>query len=96
MILTLCLYYLLQIFFQLLFVWQRVYTIAFPIILFLNYILLIMLLQLSQISPFVPLHPESPTPSGSPHTIVHVHGHAHKFCGYSISYTVLYIPMAIL
>ena len=38
---------------------------------FINYILLFMLLQLSQIVPPCPLPPNSPTPSGNPHTIVH-------------------------
>ena len=66
------------------------------IICFLKNVLLIMLLQLSQFFPFVPLCPAPPTPSGHLHTFVHILGHAYKFFGYSISYTVLYIPMAIL
>ena len=33
-----------------------------------------MLLELSQFSPFVPIHPASPTPSGNPPTIGHIHG----------------------
>ena len=45
-----------------------------PFIYFLNCILLIMVLQLSQFSLFVPLYPAPPTPSGSTHSIVHVHG----------------------
>ena len=50
--------------------------------------------------PIFPHFPTSshltPTPSGDPHTIIQVHGHVNKFFGYSIFYTVLYIPMAIL
>ena len=61
-----------------------------------NYILLIMLLQLSQVFLLCPPPPSTPTPSGNLRTIVHVHGHAYKIFGYSISYTVLHIPMAIL
>ena len=38
-----------------------------------------------------PLLPQAILP-----TFVHVHGHAYKFLGYSISYTGLYIPMATL
>ena len=53
---------------------------------------------------FSPLSPSTrhpspqttPTLSGNPHTIVHVVGHGYKFFGFSISYTVLYTPMAIL
>ena len=41
---------------------------------FFNCILLFMLLELSQFSPFVPIHPASPTPSGNPPTIGHIHG----------------------
>ena len=55
-----------------------------------------MLLQLSQLLPFAPLYPVPSTASGIPHTIVHVHGLYVGFFGYSISYTVPYIPMAIL
>ena len=63
---------------------------------FLNYILLIMLLQLSQFFPLCSPPPSSPpVPQASPY-------HCSlpcvmpRFFGYSISYTVLYIPMAIL
>ena len=39
---------------------------------------------------FPPLSPSSqpPTPSGHPHTVVHVHGHAPMFFGYSMPYAV--------
>ena len=47
-------------------------------------------------SPFVPFHPAPSTPSGNPPTIVMSMGHVYKVFGCSISYTVLYIPMAIL
>ena len=63
---------------------------------FLNYILLIMLLLLTQFSPVSSLHPTPSTASGNPHTIVHVHAQEYKFFGFSIPYTVLYIPMAVL
>ena len=42
------------------------------------------------------IHIAPPAPSGNPHTLVHVHGSWYKFFVYSISYTVLYIPIAIL
>ena len=58
-----------------------------------NYILLFMLLQLSWFSPSTQ-HPSVlqaiPTP------LFMYMGHMYKFFGYSVSYTVLYIPMAIL
>ena len=45
------------------------------------------------LSPFPPVL-STPTPSGKPHTMSV--GHGNKFSGYSISYTVPYIPLAIL
>ena len=66
---------------------------------FLNYILLIMLLHLSQFCPICspsPSAPNSQLPHAIPTTLVMSMGHAYKFFGYFISYTVLYIPMAIL
>ena len=57
--------------------------------------LLIMLLQLSQFLP--PLtSPPSTTPQGIPTSLFMFMDHVCKFFGSSISYTVLYIPMAIL
>ena len=50
--------------------------------------------------PFFPLLPPStqppPLPQAIPIPLFMSMGHAYKFIGYSISYTVLYIPMAIL
>ena len=62
-----------------------------------NYFLLIMLLQLSQFFPFGPT-PPSPLPwlpRAVPAPLVTSVGPADKFFVFSISYTVLYIPMAI-
>ena len=63
---------------------------------FFNCILLILLLQLSQFSPFAPStqHPLL-TQAISPPLFLSM-SHAYKFFSYSISYTLLYIPMAIL
>ena len=58
----------------------------------LNYILLIMLLQLSQFFPCCPPHIAPSTPQAIPTPLFMSMGHAYKFFGYSISYTVLYIP----
>ena len=67
-----------------------------PFSFFLNYILLIIRLQLSQFSLFAPLHPAPPTPSGHPPPLFMSMSQAYKFFGFSISYAVLYIPVAIL
>ena len=48
------------------------------------------------ISPLCPLHPVSTLPQAIPPLLFTSMGHAYKFFGYSISYTVLYIPMASL
>ena len=47
-------------------------------------------------SSFVPLHPAPPTPSGNSTPLSMSMGHVRKSFDYSISYTVLYIPLAIL
>ena len=47
-------------------------------------------------SPFACLHSATPTTSGNTHTLFMSMGDVCKFFGYSISYTVLYTPMAIL
>ena len=70
-------------------------TVRMPTFFFFNYILLIMLLQ-SQFSPLCLL------PSSTPNSLRQSPHHCscpwvtHRFFGYSISYTVCYIPMAIL
>ena len=46
--------------------------------------------------PFAPFHPSLPFPQPIPTPLFMSVGHTYKFFGYSISYTVLYIPMAIL
>ena len=64
------------------------YTVLYSPWLFCNY-LFVSLNPLTS-SP-IPLHPQAkPTPLSM------TMGHAYVFFGYSISYTVLYIPMAIL
>ena len=56
-----------------------------------------MLLQLSQFSPFAPHPPStSPLPQAISTPLFMSMGQAYKFFGYSFSYTVLYIPVAIL
>ena len=47
-------------------------------------------------SPFAPFHPAPLLPEAIPTPLFMSMGHAQMFFGYSISYTVLYIPMAIL
>ena len=59
---------------------------------FFNFILLIVLLYLSRFYPFVPYTQHHPLPQA----LFMSMGHAYKFFGYSISYTALYIPKAIL
>ena len=78
-------------------IYKKELELIFLEFLFKNYILLIMLLQLSQFSPLC--LPPSSIPHSlrqSPHHLFMSMGHTYKFFGYSISYTVLYIPMAIL
>ena len=55
-----------------------------------------MVLQLSDISPFVPLHTAPLLSQALPPPLLTSMGHIYKFFGYSISYTVLYIFLAIL
>ena len=55
-----------------------------------------MLLQLSQFYPFAPSTKRPPLPQAIPTQLFMSMGHGYKFFGYSISYTVLYIPTAIL
>ena len=68
----------------------------------LNYILLIMLLQLSQLLLFCPPPPSTPhSLRQSPHQAIPTPlfmsmGHEYRFFGYSIPYTVPYIPVVIL
>ena len=59
-----------------------------------KYILLIMLLQLSQFPPLPPLHPAPP--QAIPPPLFMSMGHVYMLFGFSISNTVLYIPMAVL
>ena len=66
----------------------------FPI--FFKLYFLIMLLQLSQFYPFAPSTKRPPLPQAFPTQLFMSMGHGYKFFGYSISYTVLYIPTAIL
>ena len=54
-----------------------------------------MLLNLSEFSPFVPLHQAPPFPLATP-PFSSCPWVMHRFFGYSVCYTVLYIPMAIL
>ena len=61
----------------------------------LKYILLIMLLQLSQFSHFCALHPVLPFPPIISPLFMSV-GHTCKFFDFSISYTVLNIPLSIM
>ena len=64
--------------------------------LFFKYILLIMLLQLSHFFlPFIPLYPAHPLPPVFPHLVISM-GHSCKFFGFSISYTILNLPLSIL
>ena len=60
-----------------------------------KYILLIVLLQLSHFSPLYSPHPAPPTHQNSP-TLFHVIGYTSKFFGFSISLTILNLPMSIL
>ena len=46
--------------------------------------------------PLPPSIQHLPLPQAIPTPLFMSMGHAYKFFGYSISYTVLYIPMAIL
>ena len=63
---------------------------------FLNYILLIMLSSYPECS-FFALSTQSPLlPQAVPSPLFMFMGHAYKCFGYSIVYTVLYIPMAVL
>ena len=74
--------------------------------LFFNYILLVMLLQLSRFFPLCPPLSSTPTPSGSAPPLLTSMGHAYKFFGFSISYTILnthtpalsllYLPIMLL
>ena len=59
---------------------------------FIDYAITVILI----FSPLAPLPPAPPTSSGNPphHSLFTFMGHACKFFGYSISYTVLYIHMA--
>ena len=52
-------------------------------------------LQLFQLSPFAPLSWYPPFPPATPTPLFMSMGHTYKYSGYSVSYTVLYIPMAI-
>ena len=62
---------------------------------FFKYILFIMLLQLSHFFlPFIPLCPALPYQHSTPSFMSM--GHACKFFGFSISYTVLNLPLSIL
>ena len=62
---------------------------------FLNYVFLI--ITVAPISPPLPPSTQhSPLPQAIPTPLFMSVGRACKFFGYSISYTVLYIPMAIL
>ena len=60
---------------------------------FFKYILLIMLLQLSH-SFFPPLSPSASYPHSLQHSPLLVH--VRKFFGFSISYTILTLPLSIL
>ena len=63
---------------------------------FFKYILLIMLLQLSHFSPFIPLCPATPLPSAFPPTPqFNSIGCKYKFFGFSISYTILNLPLSL-
>ena len=62
------------------------------LIFYKNYILLIMLLQLSCFPPLSPFTQQPPLPQAIPPPLFMSMGHAYKFFGYYISYTVLYIP----
>ena len=55
-----------------------------------------MLLQLSQFSPLCPLPLSAPHSLRPPHTMFTTMGYEYEFFGYSISYAVFYMPMAIL
>ena len=46
--------------------------------------------------PLAPIHPAPPPPTGNPPPLFMSMGHVCKFFGCVISYTVFYIPMAIL
>ena len=47
-------------------------------------------------SPLLPSTQHPPLPQAIPTPLFMSMSHEYKFCGYSISYTVLYIPEAIL
>ena len=55
-----------------------------------------MLLQLSQVFPFAPSTWNLHSLQQSPPTKFMFMGHAYNFFGYSISYTVLMMPLSIL
>ena len=60
---------------------------------FLNYILLIMVLKLSHFFlPFIPPCPAPPFHQHTPPPQFMSTGHAYKFFGFSISYTILNLP----
>ena len=68
-----------------------------PFIFYFNYILLIMLLQLSHyFLPLFPLCPAHPLLLAFPPPQFMSIGHTYKFFGFSISYTILTLPLSIL
>ena len=63
---------------------------------FFDYILLIMLCSCPNFSPFAPSSEHPPLPKAIHTPLFMSMGHVYRFFDSSISYTVLYIPMAIL
>ena len=55
-----------------------------------------MLLQLSHFSPFIPLHPAHPSSTCILPTQVMSMDHTYMFFGFSISHTILNLPLSIL
>ena len=67
-----------------------------PLVFFKKYILLVMLSQLSHFSPFIPLCPATPLPSAFPPTPqFNSIGCKYKFFGFSVSYTILNLPLSL-
>ena len=75
-----------------LFLFSYFYFFIFKKFCFIDYAITVVL-----ISPLCPYFTQpAPPPPGNPPTTVHVCGSSYKCSGYPISYTVLYIPLAIL
>ena len=70
------------------------YSLIFLFLLIIFYLLCYY--SCPDLSPFAPLHAAPTTLSGNPPPLFMQMGHVSKFFGFSIPYTALYIPVAIL